>query len=87
MKKVIFLVCGILLIGAGGYMLYDGYQLKQTTAAKVEKSVSDTIRAITDNSVKMDDSLNRKYKMEMIGGGAILLAGLLALGTGLQTKK
>jgi hypothetical protein len=85
--KALLTIAGILLIAGGCYFLYDGYQVKQTAGAKIEKEVSSALRALTDNSVKTKTSVNNESAMKMIGGGAAVLAGIVLLAGGVRRKR
>jgi outer membrane murein-binding lipoprotein Lpp len=85
--KAFVLFAGILLIAGGSYFIYDGYQVKQTGAAKVEQEVSSAIRALTDNSVKPRTNVNNESAMKMIGGGVAAIAGIVLLAGGIRRKK
>lgn len=86
MKTIITLV-GILLIAGGCYLVYDGYQLKQTAGAQIEKEVSSVVKALTDNSVKTKTNVNNESAMKMIGGGVAGIAGIVLLVGGLRRRK
>lgn len=83
MKAIITLV-GILLIVGGSYLVYDGYQVKQTAGAKVEKEVSAVVKALTDNSVKTKTNVNNESAMKMIGGGVAAITGIILVVGGLR---
>jgi hypothetical protein len=85
--KAIKILAAILLIAGGCYFVYDGYQLKQTAGAKIEKEVSSVVKALTDSSVKTKTSVNNESAMKMIGGGAALVGGILLLSFGMRGKK
>ena len=85
--KAIITLAGILLIAGGCYFIYDGYQVKQTAVAKVEKEISSAIRALTDDSVKTKTSVNNESATKMIGGGVAGLTGILLLAGGLRKKR
>ena len=85
--KAIITIAGILLIAGGCYFIYDGYEQRQTTVAKVEKGISDAIRAITDDSVKTGTEVNNESTAKMIGGGVAVLTGVLLLAGGLRSRK
>jgi hypothetical protein len=79
--KVLITLAGILLIAGGCYFVYDGYEIRQTTVARVEKEISTAIRALTDESVKTGTRMNTESTAKMIGGGvAVLTGGLLLIG-------
>jgi len=86
MKTIIILV-GILLIAGGFYFVYDGYQVKQTAGAKIEKEVSSVVKALTDNSVKTNTNVNNESAMKMIGGGVAGIAGIVLVVAGLRRKR
>jgi len=85
--KPITLIAAILLIAGGCYFVYDGYQLKQTAGAKIEKEVSSVVKALTDNSVKTKSTVNDESAMKMIGGGAAGIVGIVLLVGGLRRRK
>jgi hypothetical protein len=85
--KAITLLAGILLIAGGSYFVFDGYQMKQTTGAKIEKEVSSVVKALTDNSVKTNTNVNNESAMKMIGGGVAGIAGIVLLIGGIRRKK
>jgi len=85
--KTIIILAGILLIAGGFYFVYDGYQVKQTAGAKIEKEVSSVVRALTDNSVKTNTNVNNESAMKMIGGGIAGIAGIVLLAGGLRRKR
>ena len=84
--KAIIILAGILLIVGGSYFVYDGYQVKQTAAAKVEKEVSAVVKALTDNSVKTKTNVNNESAMKMIGGGVAAITGIVLVIGGLRRK-
>ena len=85
--KTLITLAGILLIAGGCYFVYDGYQLKQTAGARIEKEVSSVVKALTDNSVKTNSKVNSESAVKMIGGGVAGITGLLLLAGGLRRKK
>jgi heterodisulfide reductase subunit A-like polyferredoxin len=85
--KTLILLAGILLIAGGCYFVYDGYQLKQTAGAQIEKEVLSVVKALTDNSVKTKTNVNNESAMKMIGGGVAGITGILLLAGGLRRKK
>lgn len=85
--KTIIILAGILLIAGGFYFVYDGYQIKQTAGAKIEKEVSSVVKALTDNSVKTNTNVNNESAMKMIGGGVAGIAGIVLLAGGLRRKR
>jgi len=50
--KIFITLLGVILIAGGAYLAFDGYQVKQTTSAKIEKEVSTAIKYITDDAIK-----------------------------------
>jgi hypothetical protein len=84
--KAITLIGAILLI-AGCYFIYDGYEMRQTTGARIEKEVSSVVKALTDNSVKTNTKVNNESAMKMIGGGVAGIAGVFLLIGGVRRKK
>ncbi len=85
--KTLILLAGILLIAGGCYFVYDGYQLKQTAGAQIEKEVLSVVKALTDNSVKTKTNVNNESAMKMIGGGVAGITGILLLAGGLRRRK
>jgi uncharacterized membrane protein YphA (DoxX/SURF4 family) len=85
--KALSTLAAILLIAAGVYFVYDGYQMKQTTVAQVEQGISSAIRSITDNTVKTSTRINNESAVKMIGGGAGVLVGFLLLAGSLRKGK
>lgn len=85
--KIFITIAGILLIAGGCYFVYDGYQQKQTTTAKIEKELSSALRALTDDSVKTKTKVNNESAAKMIGGGVAALAGIALFAGGLRRKR
>jgi heterodisulfide reductase subunit A-like polyferredoxin len=85
--KALISFAGILLIIGGCYFIYDGYQDKQTGAAKVEKEISAAVRALTNDSVQTKTKVNNRSSAKMIGGGVAGVTGILLLAGGLRRKK
>jgi hypothetical protein len=85
--KAIITLAGILLIAGGCYFVYDGYQLRQTAGAQIEKEVSSVVKALTDNSVKTKTNVNNESAMKMIGGGVAGITGILLLFGGIRRRK
>ncbi len=85
--KAIITFAGIILIAGGCYFIYDGYQQKQSSVAKVEQGVSDVIRALSEDSVKTKTQVNNQSAMKMIGGGVAGITGIILLVGGLRKKK
>ncbi|PLX12510.1 MAG: hypothetical protein C0598_05865 [Marinilabiliales bacterium] len=83
MKKII----GIILIVAGSYFAYQGYETKQTFAAKVERETTEALRNITGNETDYESDTNLRANLELFGGGAATLIGLVILITGFTDKK
>lgn len=84
--KTLVLLVGILLIVGGFYLVYDGYQVKQTAGAKIEKEVSSVVKALTDNSVKTNTNVNNESAMKMIGGGVLAITGIILVIGGVRRK-
>jgi hypothetical protein len=78
---------GAILLIAGCYFIYDGYEMRQTTGARIEKEVSSVVKALTDNSVKTNTKVNNESAMKMIGGGVAGIAGVFLLIGGVRRKK
>ena len=85
--KAIIALAGIILIAGGCYLVYDGYQVKQTGVAKVEQEISSALRSLTDNSVRLKTKVNNESAVKMIGGGVMVLTGALLLAGGLRKKR
>jgi len=85
--KAITLIAAILLIAGGCYFIYDGYEMRQTAGAKLEKEVSSVVKALTDNSVKTSTNVNNESAMKMIGGGVAGIAGIFLLIGSVRRKK
>jgi hypothetical protein len=85
--KAITLIAAILLIAGGCYFIYDGYEMRQTAGAKIEKEVSSVVKALTDNSVKTSTKVNNESAMKMIGGGVAGIAGVFLLIGSVRRKK
>ena len=85
--KTIIILAGILLIAGGCYFVYDGYQMKQTAGAQIEKEVSSVVKALSDNSVKTKTNVNNESAAKMIGGGVAGIAGIVLLAGGLRRRK
>lgn len=83
MKKII----GIILIVAGSYFAYQGYETKQTFAAKVERETTAVLRDITNNETDYESDTNFRANLELFGGAAMALVGLVVLITGFTNKK
>lgn len=85
--KAIATIIGVLLIAGGAWLIYDGYQVKQTASARIEKEVTTAIKALTDNSVKTKPEINRKSDIEMFGGAAAAVAGIVLVAAGMRRKR
>ncbi|MFO7617020.1 MAG: DUF3185 family protein [Bacteroidales bacterium] len=84
--KIFITLLGIALIAGGAYLVYDGYQVKQTTSARIEKEVSTAIKYITDDAVKPKTELNKESDYKMVGGATAVVAGLVLVVVGLRRK-
>lgn len=76
------LAIGIILIVIGCYFLYDGYELKNTKTAVVEREVSNLMKIFPKNRVKLKNKINDEAKIKLIAGGSATLIGLVLFITG-----
>lgn len=85
--KIFITLLGVILIAGGAYLAFDGYQVKQTTSAKIEKEVSTAIKYITDDAIKPKTEINKDSDIKMVGGATAVVAGLVLVVVGLRRKR
>jgi hypothetical protein len=85
--KAIITFAGILLLAAGCYFVFDGYQVRQTATAKIEKEVSSIVKAISDDTIQTKNKVNNESAMKMIGGGVAGITGIVLLLAGTRRRR
>ena len=80
------LIIGILLLVAGSYFAYDGYQMKQTSTSKIGREISAVVENITGNKVEINEETKTESDIKLFGGGGVAVAGLVLILLGLTRK-
>lgn len=84
--KVMRLIIGIILLVGGSYFGYNGYQLKQTSAAKFEREASALAKTLTGDKVSIESDTNTEADIQLFGGGGVAVVGLVLILSGLTRK-
>ena len=77
---------GIILLVVGLFFAIQGYELKQTMSAKLEREVSGVLKLLSKDNVKAKDKLNTEANIKLVGGGVAALLGLTLTITGIKKK-
>jgi hypothetical protein len=85
--KTMLVLIGIVIMVVGVYYAYSGYELKQTTAASVEKEVSAVAKILSNNSYSGKEQVNNEADIKLVAGGIGALVGLLLIIRGLEKKQ
>lgn len=71
---------GIILLIVGLFFMYDGWDIKQTSGAEIEKKISTSVQNVSNEQLAEDR--NTEANIKLFGGGIAALAGFALIYVG-----